>query len=503
MQRRNDLLATLQKHNRGIRSLEIREKDGTLAFTKEQEVPSKQQCLDGLAAIWIAKSEALSCMMPHELLADLDAALQFEVDIVAARIFMLTPQYWGTTFQEVLQTGWSWTVLHRLNCGLVPYGLDTPLSTLSVAVGAICDMLQRAVMCAQSVGKHSWRASQAEPNTATRASQQSTDSGYTYGQVSSAGLPALSFTEESPPPLNARSTDSTYVEEDALGAETRRLSHPPDAVPMQGAYIDGPAFTSSAGDSSAAKPCYNLANTGFCKFGNKCKFSHDVAAGQGIAVNNDGYAAARVDKRTTMPCNNFKKFSSCRKVNCPYMHPPGTHIVDYLENVITLDDLQSQPQANRQCRNEQSNGLCMKSHCRFDHQFPHGVGTTQLDQPSSSSENLQNQQMTQTAKQCWNERDKGRCIKHNCIFAHQLPQGPIRTNSNNTWGIVQQQQQSRRRKGRDGQQTQMTGFASGEEQNMGNGLSQLSHKTMENHFQPMVQSGNGGRRSRGRRRRRS
>lgn len=50
-QSRNGLLTILQEHNRLIRSLETRQKDGTLAFIKEEDILSKQHCLEGLSSI--------------------------------------------------------------------------------------------------------------------------------------------------------------------------------------------------------------------------------------------------------------------------------------------------------------------------------------------------------------------------------------------------------------------------------------------------------------------
>lgn len=454
-QRRNELLTTLQEHNRGIRSLETRQKDGTLAFTKEEEVPSKEQCLDGLASIWTVISEWLSRILPHELIADRDVALGLEVDVVAARVFMLTLQFWGASAQEVLRTGWSWTVLHRLNCGLVPYCVDTPLTTLSVAVGAICDILQKAVMDTQNVGKHDvannaggidWTAGQTMTNVTAPGSQQRSDFGHPMQPDPHFKLPSLNFTEASPP-LNVQSANSAYAEEDPFEAEIRRLSHLPDAGPMRGAsYVDGLDFAPPTVSASVAKPCYNMANTGFCKFGDNCKFSHDVAAGQGSTYNKDNLtnldgqaASARIDKRATMPCNNIKKFGSCRKANCPFMYPPGLHISTGSADPPTFENQQPQQQPNRPCRNEQNNGSCMRPNCRWEHQFPHG--SDNANRHGNNDGNFQDQDTTQASKQCWNERDKGRCIKSNCHFAHHLPHGPTGANTPQQHGFGQRQQQ--------------------------------------------------------------
>ena len=79
------------------------------------------------------------------------------------------------------------------------------------------------------------------------------------------------------------------------------------------------------GDKSQGKPpCKNFQQTGKCKFGDRCHFSHDASGGNGgnggnvgmktWTPNNPGTDAAATDNKAQdkKPCKNFHRTGKCK-----------------------------------------------------------------------------------------------------------------------------------------------------------------------------------------------
>jgi hypothetical protein len=408
--RRNDLLFKSKELNAGIQLLLNRRDDGTLPLTKMTEVPSKKTCLDSLTELWKAHRDTIVRILPHELMSDHDFALEFEVEtIVPARVYMLALQLWGFTPQEFLGTGWSPKSMKRLRCGLLPYEFETPLATLSVAVSDIYRILQHvtAILHAPPV-----------------APAPSPDNGnnVTASQISS----VVSTSSFQPAANGTQPTSGVFAVQ----------SHVPTAPQA-----------SSGNSAPAEKICNNMVKKGFCGYGNKCKFSHNISAAQNAAVpawNNMSAPKTPVDvvmtdvstdMRASKPCNNVKKFGTCKRSDCPFFHPPGKHTVNSTfttaasqnpgqNQATTFGNGQPVPTNGKPCWNEQGGNPCNKPNCRFTHQLPH------VSVPSQSvALQAQANGDSRSTKPCRAERDNGRCTKPTCPYMHQNFHGPLTTPS--------------------------------------------------------------------------
>jgi hypothetical protein len=500
--RRNELLVKAKKRNMGIQHLLNRQQDGTLALTKETEIPSKQQCLDGLTNLWGSKGALISQVLPHELMNDRDFALEFEVEItVTARVFMLALQLWGFKTEELLGTHWSPTAICRLKYGLVPYHSDTPLTTLSVAICNIHEILQQAVMNMNAGSMLATNCSQpvawiAGANDDAKSCDQSVQPPSVQQPPSIAVTqptpPAPSVImdtwqdENSPVPMEHGSTnayqgyvpDTVYQSHEASsfgfappvqqGREKRRgichnlakrglcsfgdrckFSHNIDS--LQDAHrpeLQAQSITTAPQDISMIDQqciamrksvCYSMAKKGFCSFGDRCRFSHDIvsvqatphteSASQDINMT-DGRPGPRVDKRAAMPCNNIEKFGSCRRPSCPYLHPTGTHIgaappvpgnvFQARKAPIFTDALPNAP-LGKACFLEAVSGQCKSLSCAHAHKHPHGP-TNEMTMADAGLETYQGSQVggpkLKSAKPCYYERDNGQCTRTNCKFTH-------------------------------------------------------------------------------------
>jgi hypothetical protein len=407
--RRNDLLFKSKELNAGIQLLLNRRDDGTLPLTKMTEVPSKKTCLDSLTELWKAHRDTIVRILPHELMSDHDFALEFEVEtIVPARVYMLALQLWGFTPQEFLGTGWSPKSMKRLRCGLLPYEFETPLATLSVAVSDIYRILQHvtAILHAPPVA------------------------------------PA-------PPPNHGNSVTTSSQQPSVVSSSTfqpvTNITQPTSGVFAVQSHVPTAPQASSGNSAPTEKICNNMAKKGFCGFGNKCKFSHDISAAQNAAVpawNNMSAPKTPVDVvmtdvstdlRASKPCNNVKKFGTCKRSDCPFFHPAGKHTVNSTlpnavshnpgqNQVTTFGNGQSVPTDGKPCWNEQGGNPCNKPNCRFTHQLPH------VSVPNQSV-NIQAQANggSKSTKPCHAERDNGRCTKPTCPYMHQNFHGPLTT----------------------------------------------------------------------------
>jgi hypothetical protein len=501
--KRTELLTKAKKRNTGIQHLLARQQDGTLALTKETEIPSKQQCLAGLTDLWQSKGVSISQMLPHELMNDHDFALEFEVEVlVVARVFMLTLPLWGFEPHELLGTGWSPSAMYRLQCGLVPYHSDTPLSTLSVAVCDIYRMLQQAVIdmnanqiqainCVQHGAPSAW------------VNDAANSQGQPLHPQDVSRTPTVTITQATPP-VPCRVMESWRDDRSAvLAPMNTSQSYEPDTVyqPQEVSSSHLAPNTIRIDNEKRKVICYNLANTGLCSYGDTCRYSHDVASTQdaqtpnaptqnslsvsedidmtdhqerkkckGICNNflntgvcsygdrcryihdfagtqatshtrlitsapedidmNDVPANICADKRAAIPCNNISRFGSCKRHNCPYLHPSGTAVsapdAPYQLHQAPSFAFESQ-QSKKACRNERNGGRCKRSNCGFTHQYPHGANN-QIAMADTFDDIYQGSQVgfkatlgepkSNPVKSCWNERDHGQCTKPNCKFTH-------------------------------------------------------------------------------------
>jgi methyl coenzyme M reductase beta subunit len=80
--KRNKLLVQAKENNLGIQAILDREHDGTLSLIKHDEIPSLETCIRKLTEIWTSNGAMLAQVLPHDLMNDHDAALEFEVEII-------------------------------------------------------------------------------------------------------------------------------------------------------------------------------------------------------------------------------------------------------------------------------------------------------------------------------------------------------------------------------------------------------------------------------------
>jgi hypothetical protein len=283
--RRNELLARAKQRNMGIQHLLNRQQDGTLALTKETEIPSKQECLDGLTDLWKSKGALISQVLPHELMIDHDFALEFEVEImVTARVFMLALQLWSFGTQELLETHWSLTAIHRLKCGLIPYHSDNPLATLSIAVCDIHRVLEQAV--ADTTANQMTVINCGQPVASFAGSKNDANSWGRPLQPLSIQQPPSILVSQPTPPAPSVFMDTWQNEDSALPMEHESTNtyqgYVPNTVyhPQDASSFAFPPLPLQQGREKRKDICHNMAKKGTCSFGDRCKFSHDIASVQ-------------------------------------------------------------------------------------------------------------------------------------------------------------------------------------------------------------------------------
>jgi hypothetical protein len=443
LEKRAKLQVQAKELNSGIVHLINRRQDGTLALTKDSEIPSKQTCLNGLTHLWNSHGNMISFILPHTLVSDLDAALEFEVEvIILARVYMLNLQLWGFEPAELPSTGWSSIAIDRFKNGLCPYHSDTELSNMSVAVCKIHQTLQQAVMNMHAgqlpVANYEQNyEQQAVPlnysNNATTPQGLGIPGPYVPIQPSSTPIqptfgpqvPTFMVTQATPP---MRQTDTeTWQANGAVVPTNQQLTA------QRQVYVPDTIYKPPSPAMEKSKNiCRNMKSNGACDYGPRCRFSHDIqvqppsqngAAPAGEINMSDLPANARVDGRATMPCNNAGRIGACKRPTCPYFHPPGTHIGD--APPITVQDNTWKPnqpvvfganpagKPTRPCRNEQDGGRCMMNSCIFSHQFLYGTNNevSMSDAGNATFEGdgagFNVNPMSANDKPCFDERDKG------------------------------------------------------------------------------------------------
>lgn len=120
--------------------------------------------------------------------------------------------------------------------------------------------------------------------------------------------------------------------------------------------------------------CWSFQKTGTCKFGPRCKFSHNV-------VNKKAIASA--SKHPPL-CFSFKQSGSCKYGSqCRFSHDIHTNLP---QAQPTLANKPSQPNNPPICFTFQQFGTCQYgSQCRFSHDTNTKVAQTTVARPSSSS----------------------------------------------------------------------------------------------------------------------
>jgi hypothetical protein len=367
---RNNLLAQARKYNLGIQAMLDREQDGTLSLTKHDEIPSLDTCISKLTEIWTTKGAILAQVLPHDLMNDHDAALEFEVEvIIAARVCMLTLQLWSCTPDELLGTGWSLSAMDRLKCGLVPYHHDTPLSSMSIAVVDICCMLQQAVDNRKAARVPTVHFAMPEVATAPSIPSVIIHPAPSFDQdipptgTHVAYVPNVVTPVQQPfPPQAYQATDGCVPTYNHVNSENAGQFHTPLDVDTM-SIVSGPSenyqnvqtfvpnisqhqqsfanFITPIAPQNLARDreiCRHFARTGRCKFGDACKNGHDIAG------------SAPIDKSA---CRQFAENGSCRFGDtCKFSH----------------DVAMSAPLEKSICRQFAEIGFCrFGDECRFSH----------------------------------------------------------------------------------------------------------------------------------------
>lgn len=90
-----------------------------------------------------------------------------------------------------------------------------------------------------------------------------------------------------------------------------------------GASMDDGSSASTSG-GSAAKPCTNYQNTGNCRFGANCRFSHSVNGASPSGGRSVSTGTGTVTGGTNVkPCTNFQSTGTCKfGANCRFSHGP-------------------------------------------------------------------------------------------------------------------------------------------------------------------------------------
>jgi hypothetical protein len=194
----------------------------------------------------------------------------------------------------------------------------------------------------------------------------------------------------------------------------------------------------------AAKPCFNMARDGWCKFGDKCKFSHDPVVLEASRSSRDaaGVSATaqdvsmtnRVDKRATMPCNNLEKFDSCRGWTVhtfilPAPIPSSVERPMYLRMFLLLINKADSLKPGKQNHAGVSRTVAVAPGTVVTSTTSIHTDQWKMDAMSigqASGNVFQSQQAPtnegsssrQSTRPCFNEQDHDRCIKPSCTFAH-------------------------------------------------------------------------------------
>ncbi|KAH4050600.1 hypothetical protein HBH49_120690 [Parastagonospora nodorum] len=472
---RNELLAVVLKRTTDIKMLYNRQRDGTIAQAKDSEVFPVQECVDGLTTLWAEQGALITRLLPHELSNDHDIALEFEAQtIVRAQAWMQSLELRSAP-QELLQTGWSLSALHRLMCGLFPYH-ETDMTTLYTAVVDVHRILQEATAYMQGGYAPTMLPIPSQHMVATTGPLASPLPRTTHDQqffpppqqqqyrIAASAQEMPSQQQHVPsvqviqptPTMPLANTDfqqssnqgvsfsnpgtNTGGQEMSASMDDVEPSFPnapvgqcvPQNVPSFSTNAAPPA--QSARLSYQPKACHNMRDRGQCFRGETCKFSHDpeiiIAAhgeGTGVEAMQDvdnrqlvppaTTAATTDDWRAVIPCRWVTRFGTCRTADCGFMHPAGTHEPG---NSTASSGAQ-------QCKTEERHGRCKNRTCNFVHQGPHGLlappgGDMPMAEDTMSNAGFQIQGSSD--QQCQMEQCNGYCNRKKCNYTHQKAHGP-------------------------------------------------------------------------------
>jgi hypothetical protein len=472
--RRNELLAVVLKRTTDIKMLYNRQRDGTIAQAKDSEVFLVKECVDGLTALWAEQGALITRLLPHELSNDRDFALEFEAQtMVRAQAWMQSLELRSAP-QELLQTGWSLSALHRLMCGLFPYH-ETDMTTLYTAVVDVHRILQEATAYMQGgyapnmlpiLSQHmvattsplasplprtthdqqSFLPQQQQYRIAAEAQEMPSQQQYVPSiqvtrPTSIMPLANTDFQQSSNQGVSfSNPGTSTSGQDMSASMDDVEPSFPkapvgqyvPQNVPSFSANAAPPA--QSARPSCQPKACRNMRDRGQCFRGEACKFSHDPeiitavrTEGTGVEAIQDidtrqpappaTTAATTDDWRAVIPCRWVTRFGTCRTADCGFMHPAGTH---QLGNPNVSSGVQ-------QCKTEERHGRCKNRTCSFVHQGPHGPlappgGDVTMAEDTMSDADFRTQGSSD--QQCHMEQRNGYCNRKKCNYTHQKAHGP-------------------------------------------------------------------------------
>lgn len=469
--KRNELLAIVLKRTTDIKMLYNRQRDGTIAQAKDSEVFSVQECADGLTALWAEQGALITSILPDKLFNDHDFALEFEAQIIVRAQAWMQSLELRSAPQELLQTGWSLSALHRLMGGLFPY-CETDMTTLYTAVVDVHRILQEATAVMQGGYAPTMLPIQSQ-NMVTMASsvpgpahkqqyfppqqQYQTFAETQHIPSQQSYVPTVTVTQPSPimpfattdfqqafnpgasvsnPEVHIGGQDMT-----ASMADVEPSFHSISAgqyVPQNNPFLS----TTAAPPAQTAQParpsyqqiaCRLMRDRDQCFRGEACRFSHDpevIAAARAEANGGEAMqdvdtrqpgpppaAATTDDWRATILCKWVTQFGTCRTADCGFMHPAGTH-------------QPSNPIASRgaqQCKTEERHGRCKNRTCNFIHQGPHGPlappgGDISMAEDTMSNTGFQIQGASD--QQCHMEQRTGFCNRKVCKYAHQNAHGP-------------------------------------------------------------------------------
>lgn len=335
--------------------------------------------------------------------------------MVTARVCMMLSLVHGSNAEELLSTGWSLPAMTRLQHGLEPYHEGTDLSSLSAIAVAICDILSQATDNKESKATPAIPDPQSNPFGTSFGSSISTQQPSVFEQpfassfgssmgTSNSSLSAPSFATQpftTPQGLTEDLLEPTDMEVDEnsvldLGAVTggNFLSAPnflPGGPQQQGhtnPFFNTTPFGPRQESRKSVKTCRYLVNDQLCRKGpDTCHFSHDPeivrraheepqaksAPPQSAFLDismSDGINASRKDSRPTTKCRDVTKWGSCRRQDCTFFHPPGTHMPG------PSSQAKFDSRSTRPCRNEGHGGLCHNSGCAFKHERSNGTSSS-------------------------------------------------------------------------------------------------------------------------------
>lgn len=333
-----------------LRALLAQYAEGTLSEAIINALWSTEACLNKLTDLWAAKGALLAGLFPHELINDADFNLDIEVNtILVARICLVTLKIRTCPVEQILNTGWNLTTMNRLKAGLVLYIDGKPLSSLRVGVEHICDMLQEALNSRQPIQQTPFIPSfVSSTSTYSPSLTPHNDIGTTVAEQHHQQQPVQhpeSINIERPGPTNfsmPMTVEQAPVVQEHIGLN---VAFQPASAPSNDA-LDIPMddvisqSTTRIQPQNASKPaCRAMVSRGFCKFGHRCRFSHndaDVSQAKAesrqettkfgdIDMADEPNSTQHPTSAPKNPCFIAQADGWCSNMKCRYFHPPNTH----------------------------------------------------------------------------------------------------------------------------------------------------------------------------------